>query len=418
MGTISIRNLGKAYTRYPTRWARLRDWILPYAKSSGTQHWVLRGLDIDIAAGEAVGIVGANGAGKSTLLKMVTGTTLPTEGSVDIQGHVAALLELGMGFHPEFTGRQNVYMAGQLLGLHLEEITALMPFIESFAEIGDAIDQPVRTYSSGMQVRLAFSVATARKPDVLIVDEALSVGDAYFQHKSFDRIRQLRALGCTLLIVTHDRYAVQSICDRAILLDSGRVAMQGEPETVLDYYNALIARKEGTFIEQHALADGSVQTTSGTGEASVVAARLLDVNGAPLTVVEVATPVTLEVRVRINVAIDRLVLGYLIKDRFGQSINGINTHRLDQALQDLAVGEEVVFRFGFAMNLGKGNYSVAFSLSRHDSHVDKNYEWRDRGLIFQVVNSKKENFVGCTWLDTRLDIERLSAVTANLRNSQ
>jgi lipopolysaccharide transport system ATP-binding protein len=417
MGSIVIRNLGKAYVRYPSRWARLREWLTP-GGNVYERHWVLRGIDLDIVAGEAVGIVGANGAGKSTLLKMVTGTTSPTEGTIDIQGHVAALLELGMGFHPEFTGRQNVFMAGQLLGLQVDEIAALMPFIEDFAEIGDAIDQPVRTYSSGMQVRLAFSVATARKPDVLIVDEALSVGDAYFQHKSFDRIRQLRAAGTTLLIVTHDRYAVQSICDRAVLLADGKVAMQGDPENVLDYYNALIARKEGTLIKQHALSDGSMQTISGTGEASIVSARLLNLQGEVVTAMEVAAPVVLEVRVRANVAVDRLVLGYLIKDRFGQSINGINTHRLDRALEHLAAGEELIYRFGFAMSLGKGNYSIAFSLSRDDSHVDTNFEWRDRGLIFQVVNSQRENFVGCTWLESRLEIERVPVAAANLRSQQ
>lgn len=414
MGSITVRNLGKAYKRYPSRWARLRDWISPLG-SRVDMHWVLRGIDLDIAPGEAIGIVGANGAGKSTLLKMVTGTTQPSEGTIHIVGTVAALLELGMGFHPEFTGRQNVYMAGQLLGLQIGEIDALMPFIEDFAEIGDAIDQPVRTYSSGMQVRLAFSVATARKPDVLIVDEALSVGDAYFQHKSFDRIRQLRAAGTTLLIVTHDRYAVQSICDRAILLEGGRVAMQGEPETVLDYYNAIIAKKEGTLIQQHALADGSVQTVSGTGEATVVSACLLTQDGREVAVVEVGTPVTLEVRVRVLRDIPRLVLGYLIKDRFGQSISGINTHRLEREVVLVKAGEEVVFRFAFAMNLGKGNYSIAFSLSEHDSHVDSNYEWRDRGLIFQVINSTRENFVGCVWLESQLEISRLPASTQRIR---
>lgn len=416
MGSVIVRNLGKAYVRYPSRWSRLREWLLPISKPY-ERHWVLRGVNLDIAAGEAVGIVGANGAGKSTLLKMITGTTLPTEGSIDIQGRVAALLELGMGFHPEFTGRQNVFMAGQLLGLQIDEITRLMPFIEDFAEIGDAIDQPVRTYSSGMQVRLAFSVATAHRPDVLIVDEALSVGDSYFQHKSFDRIRQLRAAGTTLLIVTHDRYAVQTICDKAVLLVEGSVAMQGDPETVLDYYNALMARKEGSRIAQNALADGSIQTVSGTGEVSIVHARLVGPDGKHIAVLEVATPVVVEVRVRINAPIDTLVVGYLIKDRFGQSINGINTHRLDRVLADLVVGDEVVYRFGFAMNLGKGNYSISFSLSREDSHVAGNYEWRDRGLIFEVVNSHRPNFVGCTWLDAHLDIERVPAETS-MRSAQ
>jgi lipopolysaccharide transport system ATP-binding protein len=209
-----------------------------------------------------------------------------------------------------------------------------------------------------------------------------------------------------LLIVTHDRSAVQSICDRAILLENGSVAMQGEPENVLDYYNALIAKKEGTLIRQSTLADGGVQTISGTGEASIVSARLVAADGRELSSVEVTTPVVLEVKVRVNRDIPRLVLGYLIKDRFGQAIHGINTHRLQQALTDLVAGEVIVYRFAFDMNLGKGNYSVAFSLSQHDSHVDKNYEWRDRGLIFQVINKSREDFIGCAWLDSKLNIDR------------
>lgn len=184
MGHIRVSGLAKAYKQYPNRWSRLLEWLLPFSRPRHHLHWILQDVDFEIQPGEAVGIVGVNGAGKSTLLKMITGTTQPTRGQIELQGRVAALLELGMGFHPDFTGRQNAFMAGQLLGMQVEEIEALMPQIESFAEIGEAIDQPVRTYSSGMQMRLAFSVATARRPDILIVDEALSVGDAYFQHKA------------------------------------------------------------------------------------------------------------------------------------------------------------------------------------------------------------------------------------------
>ena len=227
MGTVRVEGLGKAYKQYPTRWARLAEWVLPFASTRPALHWVLRDISFRVAPGEAVGIIGINGAGKSTLLKIITGTTQPTTGHVELTGSVAAMLELGMGFHADFTGRQNVFMAGQLLGLGVEEISQLMPEIEAFAEIGEYIDQPVRVYSSGMQMRLAFSVATARRPDILIVDEALSVGDAYFQHKSFDRIRQFRRAGTTLLIVSHDKQAIQSICDRAILLDGGRLAKEG-----------------------------------------------------------------------------------------------------------------------------------------------------------------------------------------------
>ncbi|MBC7413354.1 MAG: ABC transporter ATP-binding protein, partial [Herminiimonas sp.] len=214
MGSIRVSHLGKAYKHYPNQWARLAEWLAPrWIGARRLQHrlkWVMQDVSFKLESGEAVGIVGVNGAGKSTLLKMITGTVQPTLGSVEIEGRVAALLELGMGFHPEFTGRQNVYMAGQLLGLAADDIARLMPEIAAFAEIGEYLDQPVRTYSSGMQMRLAFSVATASRPDILIVDEAMSVGDAYFQHKSFERIRAFRQAGTTLLIVSHDKGAIQA----------------------------------------------------------------------------------------------------------------------------------------------------------------------------------------------------------------
>ncbi len=408
MGHIRVTGLGKAYKQYPNRWSRLFEWLVPFSGTRHHQHWILQDVDFEIKPGEAVGIVGVNGAGKSTLLKMITGTTQPTCGHIQLEGRVAALLELGMGFHPDFTGRQNAFMSGQLLGMQVEEIEQLMPQIESFAEIGEAIDQPVRTYSSGMQMRLAFSVATARRPDILIVDEALSVGDAYFQHKSFERIRSFRAAGTTLLIVSHDRSAIQSICDSAILLENGRLAMRGKPEEVMDYYNAMLAQREGQTVRQEMLANGQVQTISGTGEAGIISVRLLDARGRSLEVAEVGQPVVLEVQTEVRKDIERLILGFMIKDRLGQAIYGINTHRLDKAVTDLSAGERVTFRFAFDMRLGKGSYSVALSLSRLDSHLDRNFEWRDYGLVFHVINNRQEDFVGCSWLQAQTDITRSS----------
>ena len=412
MGHIRVTGLGKAYKQYPTRWSRLAEWLIPFSPLRHHQHWVLQDVEFEIAPGDAVGIVGVNGAGKSTLLKMITGTTQPTCGKIELEGRVAALLELGMGFHPDFTGRQNALMAGQLLGMQVDEIEALMPEIEHFAEIGDAIDHPARTYSSGMQMRLAFSVATARRPDILIVDEALSVGDAYFQHKSFERIRSFRKAGTTLLIVSHDRSAIQSICDSAILLKDGRMAMHGKPETVLDYYNALMAEREGQVVRQEMLTGGEVQTVSGTGEAGILSVRLLDVNDRSIDAAEVGQPVVLEVKVEVRQEIERLVLGFMIKDRLGQAMYGINTHRQDKALTDLQAGEHVTYRFAFAMGLGKGNYSVALSLSRLDSHLDRNYEWRDYGLVFHVINNRQEDFVGCSWLAAKTTISRTQSIVS------
>ena len=406
MGSISVKQLGKAYKQYDSRWSRLAEWITP---GEGTRHrvkWVLQDINFQLAPGEAVGIIGINGAGKSTLLKLITGTTQPTTGSVTMTGRVAALLELGMGFHPDFTGRQNAFMAGQLIGLTVEEITTLMPQIEQFAEIGDYLDQPVRVYSSGMQMRLAFSVATVKRPDVLIIDEALSVGDAFFQHKSFDRIREFQALGTTLLIVSHDRAAIQSICDRAILLDRGGIAKQGSPQEVMDFYNALIAERDNSTVAQVVTPSGQVQTTSGTGAATVMAVTLCDEDGAALEVVNVGVPVLLRVQVRINTALPRLVLGYMIKDRLGQQMFGTNTHHMQAPLTDLAAGEIVEYRFRFPLNLGPGSYSITTALTSSDTHLADNYEWRDLAALFMVMNMNRNVFVGTSWLEPQVEIIR------------
>ncbi len=406
MGTISVQNLGKAYKQYPSRWSRLVEWMIPFSKPRHKMKWVLQDLNFTIQAGEAVGIVGINGAGKSTLLKMITGTTQATVGKVEVTGRVAALLELGMGFHPDFTGRQNAIMAGQLLGLSVETLNQLMPEIEAFAEIGDYIDQPVRVYSSGMQMRLAFSVATAKRPDILIVDEALSVGDSYFQHKSFDRIREYSQQGTTLLIVSHDKGAVQGICDRAILLNAGRLAIQGDPEAVMDYYNAMLAERGKLTVRQEVDQDGRIKTISGTGEAALALAELLNEQDETVEVIEVGQAVRIRVRVNIHADLPELVLGYMIKDRLGQPIFGTNSHHLRQPTKHVRQGEQLEYVFAFDANLGMGTYSVALALHTADTHVGQNFEWRDRAIVFNVINIDKDPFVGAAWLPTTLKCDR------------
>ncbi|MBC7453664.1 MAG: ABC transporter ATP-binding protein [Massilia sp.] len=405
MGRIHVSGLGKAYKQYPTRWSRLLEWMIP---SLGRRHqlkWVLQDVSFDIAPGEAIGLIGINGAGKSTLLKLITGTTQPSTGGVQVTGTVAALLELGMGFHPDFSGRQNVMMAGQLIGLTVDDIIGLMPQIEAFAEIGDYIDQPVRVYSSGMQMRLAFSVATARRPDVLIVDEALSVGDAYFQHKSFERIRQFRAQGTTLLLVSHDKQAIQSLCDRALLLDAGRLRREGRPEEIMDYYNALIAERENQSLQTRQLDAGKIQTISGTLEATVIDIALLDERRLAVEVVDVGAAVTLQVTVQAHAPIPRMVLGYMIKDRVGQTMYGTNTHLKNLAIEAVDAGQRVTYRFAFPLNLGPGSYSVATAIVSTDTHLVNNYEWRDLALVFTVVNMRRPHFEGTAWLDPVIEIE-------------
>lgn len=406
IGSIQVTNLGKAYKQYPNRWSRVAEWVIPFR---GTRHqlkWVLQDINFGVLPGEAVGIIGMNGAGKSTLLKLITGTAQPTRGSVVMTGRIAAMLELGMGFHPDFTGRQNAFMAGQLIGLSVEEITALMPQIEAFAEIGEYLDQPVRVYSSGMQMRLAFSVATVKRPDVLIVDEILSVGDAYFQHKSFDRIREFRKQGTTLLIVSHDKSAIQSICDRAILLNGGRFAMEGEPEAVMDYYNAMLADHQNQSITQDVCEDGKVQTISGTAEATITEAKLLNEQDEAIEVVNVGQMITLKIGVQALANIPELVVGFLIKDRLGQDVYGTNTYHLHQSLKKITRNEIINFIFRFPANLGPGTYSITLALHSGDTHLVNNYEWRDRAILFTVVNCGTEIFMGVNWLPAYLEIVR------------
>lgn len=400
MSTIVVSNLGKAFRQYPTRLSRLAEWLIPFSKPRHVKKWVLQDLNFTVNAGEAVGIVGINGAGKSTLLKMITGTTMPTTGSVSVNGKVAALLELGMGFHPDFTGRENAVMAGQLQGYSADEMARLMPSIEEFAEIGDYIDQPVRVYSSGMQMRLAFSVATAHRPDILIVDEALSVGDTYFQHKSFERIRAYNKLGTTLLIVSHDKGAVQGICDRAILLNAGKLAMQGDPEAVMDFYNGMLTDQSDETVRQTVSDDGKVQTISGTGEASLIDATLRNAAGERVEMVSVGQPLQIHARISVNSDLPELVFGYQIKDRLGQPVFGTNTFLMHRMLQNVRAGEVIDYVLHFPANIGEGSYSISFSLHNQDSHLGANFEWRDRVIIFNIVNTDKDRFVGMAWLPT------------------
>tara|TARA_Y100000815_G_scaffold131302_1_gene118530 strand:- start:14645 stop:15862 length:1218 start_codon:yes stop_codon:yes gene_type:complete len=405
MSLLIVNDLGKAYRTYRSEWQRMAGWFYLPVKPK-EEHWVLKHVNFTIGAGEAIGIVGQNGAGKSTLLKMITGTLQPTEGSVRVSGRIAAILELGMGFNPELTGRQNVLHAAGLMGFSAEQILQVMPEIEAFAEVGDYFDQAVRTYSSGMQMRVAFAVATAFRPEILIVDEALSVGDAYFQHKSFDRIKEFQEQGTTLLIVTHDRSSIQALCDRAILLESGTVIKDGKPEEVMDFYNAIIAEKENSTVTVRQLEDGTVQTSSGSREASIASVTLHDANGEMIEFASVGEPVSLRVKIDINHDIPELVVGYMIKDRLGQPVFGTNTHHIGCALKDLKAGESPRYDFTFPANLGVGSFSVAIALHANDTHISANYEWRDLALVFNVINVAKDQFVGLTWMPPQVECSR------------
>jgi len=384
MGYLQIHNISKAYKRYPKKWGRMAEWL-----GMGKHHdlrWVLRDISFDVAPGESIGIIGVNGAGKSTLLKIITGITRPSSGSVRIAGRISALLELGIGFHSEFTGRQNAYMGAQLQGFSLSEVVDKINQIEEFAEIGDYFDQPVRTYSSGMQVRLAFSVATCTRPEILIVDEALSVGDTYFKHKSFDRIRKFRDQGTTLLFVSHDPGAIKTLCNRAILIDEGYVQRDDMPDAVLDYYNAVIAKRDVAYdIRQPMDSTGKKATRSGGEEVSIISVELHH-EGQPVRTIRSGSPAVIRVVSQSHRPVDELTVGILIRDRLGNDIFGTNSFHHGVSRYHMDVDEISTIEFEFqSLGLGQGSYTLTSALHSRDSHVTANFDWWDRALVFQVL---------------------------------
>jgi lipopolysaccharide transport system ATP-binding protein len=405
-GTIVVSGVGKSYRRYARPWHRLAEWLSGGRLVWHEAFWALRGITFSVVPGESVGIIGLNGAGKSTLLKILTGTTQPTEGEVRIEGRTAALLELGMGFHPDFSGRQNVMVAGQLMGLPLRELAALMPDIEAFAEIGEYINQPVRTYSTGMAMRLAFSVATAARPEILIVDETLSVGDAYFAHKCIQRLKEFQEAGTTILFVSHDPTAVKTLCGRALLLDAGRLIQDGPPDRVLDYYNALIAKREANREILQAETDGGRMTTrSGTFEAHIAEIELQDTDGRPARAFSVGDWGRVSVRVRFASAVVAPTVGILIRDRMGNDVFGTNSFHVAPIEGTYEPGEELTVAFDIQLHLGVGTYTLTAAVHSDTTHLVKNYDWWDKVIGFQIVPGQQPHFVGVAWLPVRLRVE-------------
>ncbi len=406
-GEIRADNLGKRYKRYPAPRYRALEWLTFGAVRRHQELWALRQVSFEVGRGEAVGIVGQNGAGKSTLLKLIVGTSQATEGSFSVNGRVSALLELGMGFHPDFTGRQNAVMALQLMGMEESAAEACLPEIASFSELDGFLEQPLRTYSSGMQMRLGFSVATTRRPDILIVDEALSVGDAYFQHKCIGRIRRFKESGTTMLFVSHDPAAVKTLCDRALLLDQGLLIREGPAEAVLDYYNAMIARREKeASIEQLASAEARVQTRSGDGKVRIAAVRLSDADGAESASFTTSEPGVFEVDLEFEQDLAEYTVGILIRDRLGNEVFGANTTYLDVPMPPAAAGDRMTAQFEVDFELGHGHYSLTVAVHAPTGHVSENHDWIDNALSFQVIPGDTYRFAGVAHLPVKARIDK------------
>lgn len=399
---LVAERLGKRFRHFARESDRILGWF-GLSRRSPIEHWAVQDVSFRLMPGEALGIVGANGAGKSTLLKLLTGTLRPSEGSVQVNGRVAAILELGIGFNPDLNGRENAYHVCGLMGASLSDIETVLPQIEAFAEVGRHFDQPMRLSSSGMQMRVAFAVVTAFRPDILIVDEALSVGDAYFQHKSAERIRAFRRDGTALVFVSHDRSAVLSICDRAVLMEAGRVVADDEPLVVLDLYNARMGGNGDQVVVERPQ-EAPPRIRSGNGAVVLEEVSLLDLDGASLSSVACGADVRLRVQARVVTPVPRLVIGYAIKNRLGQVMYGTNTHYADQVLIAPEPFLTVTFEARFVMAVGPGTYAVSVALVGDEHHLDLNFAWDDLALVFDVVDLGRLRFDGMVHMPAQIAV--------------
>jgi len=367
----------------------------------------LRNVSLQIGRGEVVGLIGYNGSGKSTLLQIIAGTLAPSAGRIAVRGKVAALLELGSGMNPDFTGRENAYLYGSILGVSRQFLESRMHAIEAFAEIGQFFDDPVRTYSTGMAARLAFAVLTQLDPDILIVDEALSVGDAYFQHKSINLIRQFQEAGKTMLVVSHDAATIKTMCSRAIILEHGLVIREGEASAVCDYYNALVAKKQKDHeIRQVERTKGQIITRSGDRRAIISDVELVDTNGNPSRAFTIGEEVHIVCLMDATSSLDNPTVGIILRDRLGNDVFGSNTYYHKVPLGHFEPGQRVQVTFSVPLRIGVGQYSLTTSLHSGKDHLAENYDWQDNAIVFSVLPSSEPHFVGTAQLPLRIDVTR------------
>jgi ABC-type polysaccharide/polyol phosphate transport system ATPase subunit len=411
---LRVEKVSKQYRIYERPGDRLKESLTRGMLRRHKEFWALRDVDFEIEAGTTVGIVGPNGCGKSTLLQIISGTLAPTHGDVWHEGRIAALLELGAGFDPEFTGVENVYMNASLLGLTRRETDALFPAIERFAEIGPFLYQPVKTYSSGMYVRLAFAIAASVEPDILVIDEALAVGDAVFQHRCLRRLNELHERGATVLFVSHDAAAVRALCSRAILLKAGRVIADAKPTEVLNLYQKIIMEREQAYAaeagslvsETSARVDDKLAPVSrayrhGDGSAEITGAELTDAANSRVEIVDSGEPLTLRMLVRFHQDVENPVIGFLIRNSHGIHAYGTNTKEQQIEFGAVKSGEVLDVSFAFDCSLGVDQYTISLAVHSREGQA---YDWLDAAMFLKVTSLTLTE--GVANLDARVTVGR------------
>lgn len=394
---IEIRHINKTFKLFHRPLDRFFEAVT--GRQRHTPYHALKDISFHVEPGEVLGVLGRNGAGKSTLLKLLTGVLMPDSGEIDIDGRVTGLLELGTGFNPELTGRQNIDANGLMLGMTHDEIEARRQAIIDFSELGTYIDEPLRTYSSGMTMRLAFGVAIHADPRCFLVDEALSVGDGYFQQKCMKRIREFKESGGSILFVSHDLNAVKMLCDRALVIEEGHVIFDGDADDAVNHYNRIMARQaeeeEGRqqSLQAGAYGGGQVRVVEGTAQGA-------QSEGTTLTSGEM---LHLELALEASEDVNAITLGVLIRDRFGQDIFGVNTFQLDQPF-DMRAGERRLARLALKADIAPGKYTVTIALHSREHHLEECYWWCDSYLQFEVAGFKQHLFTGVCRLPMEFEL--------------
>lgn len=399
---IELRRLSKKYPIYDSPGWKLVELLTLRRRRFHREFWALRDFDLEVAGGTTVGVIGPNGSGKSTLLQIVAGILRQTSGDCLVRGSVAALLELGAGFNPEFTGRENIMMSGAIGGIPRGEMEKRLDEIVEFAEIGEFIDQPVKTYSSGMFVRLAFSVAIHVDPDILLVDEALAVGDLIFQHRCIHRIRRMRGEGKTILFVTHDLQALTEFCDRAVLLDKGRKLVEGEPPDVVHAYHKLIfEREQARGVGERPLLDmeedaGLPMITTipyvhhrfGAGGARILGILLVTPGGEVATEIRAGEELALLISVEFLDDLPHPIVGVTIRDRMGMEICATNTSYEGKILPPGSRGHVITVAFDWKVPpLRPGSYSLAPAVADGNIWEHTIHDWIDNAYIVDLLNT-------------------------------
>jgi len=403
---IKIANVSKIYKLYEKPVDRLKEALNPFGKKYHKDFYAVKNVSFDVKKGEALGLIGKNGSGKSTLLKMITGVLTPSSGHIYIDGKVSALLELGAGFNPEYTGIENVYFNASLLGYSKQEIDKKIDEILSFADIGDFVYQPVKIYSSGMFVRLAFAVAIHTDPDILIVDEALSVGDIRFQQKCLRKIAEFKQ-NKTIMFVSHDLGVICNYCDRAIWINNGEIIEDGPPEEVSKKYKAFMSDSHSSkympaSIDEEKKEEDIVDPLDnnldsfGDGKVDIIGISVINADtGEKLSLITSGQHIKLLIKIKANAFIESPIVGFTIKDRLGNTITQSNSYVLGETISSLTPNQVATFCFEFQLPyLNNGVYTIspAVASGTQEDHVQ--HCWVHDALLFQVVNKKQFNLEG------------------------